>query len=214
MLCIRYAEGLSAQSLAFVLTLQRYLTPSASSWSRFSIERHVAVHTAVHPYSDRHWLGAGGYGSAHHLRPLARAGRGQAWHRSAAFRRGAGDPHGDIGLFSPPLDLGLCGACLIGKVPIEQTVEPILGYLGLLFLCLLLIAFVPALSTALPRALDIDAAKILLTLTPETRAKYYGERADRPEKPRRRNASRRRNRTIARGSRRCPTRRGCDHRQS
>ena len=57
-----------------------------------------------------------------------------------------------IGLFAPPLGLGLYGACLIGKVPIEQTVKPILGYLGLLFVCLLVIAFVPAISTALPRA--------------------------------------------------------------
>src|SRR5690349_7237230 len=56
------------------------------------------------------------------------------------------------GLFAPPLGLGLYGACLIGNVPIEQTVKPILGYLGLLFLCLLVIAFVPVLSTALPRA--------------------------------------------------------------
>jgi tripartite ATP-independent transporter DctM subunit len=58
-----------------------------------------------------------------------------------------------IGLFAPPLGLGLYGACLIGKVPIEQTIKPITGYLGLLFLCLLVVAFVPALSTALPRAL-------------------------------------------------------------
>jgi tripartite ATP-independent transporter DctM subunit len=58
-----------------------------------------------------------------------------------------------IGLFAPPLGLGLYGACLIGKVPIEQTVKPIAGYLGLLFLCLLVIAFVPGLSTVLPRAL-------------------------------------------------------------
>jgi len=58
-----------------------------------------------------------------------------------------------IGLFAPPLGLGLYGACLIGKVPIEQTVKPIMLYLGLLFLCLLLIAFVPAISIALPRAL-------------------------------------------------------------
>jgi TRAP-type C4-dicarboxylate transport system permease large subunit len=50
------------------------------------------------------------------------------------------------------LGLGLYGACLIGNVPIEQTVKPILGYLGLLFLCLLVIAFVPAISTYLPRA--------------------------------------------------------------
>jgi tripartite ATP-independent transporter DctM subunit len=58
-----------------------------------------------------------------------------------------------IGLFAPPLGLGLYGACLIGNVPIEQTVKPIMGYLGLLFLCLLTIAFVPVISTALPRAL-------------------------------------------------------------
>ncbi len=57
-----------------------------------------------------------------------------------------------IGLFAPPLGLGLYGACLIGNVPIEQTVKPILGYLGLLLACLLMIAFVPVISTALPRA--------------------------------------------------------------
>ena len=57
-----------------------------------------------------------------------------------------------IGLFAPPLGLGLYGACLIGNVPIEQTVKPIMGYLGLLFLCLLIVAFVPAISTTLPRA--------------------------------------------------------------
>jgi len=57
-----------------------------------------------------------------------------------------------IGLFAPPLGLGLYGACLIGNVPIEVTVRPILGYLGVLFLCLLAIAFFPAISTALPTA--------------------------------------------------------------
>jgi tripartite ATP-independent transporter DctM subunit len=57
-----------------------------------------------------------------------------------------------LGLFAPPLGLGLYGACLIGNVPIEQTVKPIMGYLGLLFLCLLVIAFVPVISTALPHA--------------------------------------------------------------
>jgi len=56
-----------------------------------------------------------------------------------------------LGLFAPPLGLGLYGACLIGNVPIEQTVKPIMGYLGLLFLCLLVIAFIPGISTALPR---------------------------------------------------------------
>ena len=58
-----------------------------------------------------------------------------------------------IGLFAPPLGLGLYGACLVGNVPIEQTVKPIMGYLGLLFVCLLVIAFVPALTLWLPHAL-------------------------------------------------------------
>jgi tripartite ATP-independent transporter DctM subunit len=57
-----------------------------------------------------------------------------------------------IGLFAPPLGLGLYGACLIGNVPIEQTIKPIFGYLALLFACLLLIAFVPGISLWLPRA--------------------------------------------------------------
>ena len=58
-----------------------------------------------------------------------------------------------IGLFAPPLGLGLYGACLIGGVPIESTVRPMLGYLGLLFLCLLVIAFVPGLTLWLPHLL-------------------------------------------------------------
>ena len=56
-----------------------------------------------------------------------------------------------IGLFAPPLGLGLYGACLIGKVPVEETVRPMLGYLGLLLACLLVIAFVPGISTFLPK---------------------------------------------------------------
>jgi tripartite ATP-independent transporter DctM subunit len=55
-----------------------------------------------------------------------------------------------IGLFAPPLGLGLYGACLIGGVPIETTVRSMLGYLGLLLLCLLVIAFVPDLTLWLP----------------------------------------------------------------
>jgi len=57
-----------------------------------------------------------------------------------------------IGLFAPPLGLGLYGACLIGGVRLEETVRPIMKYLGILFLCLLLIAFVPSITTVLPRA--------------------------------------------------------------
>jgi len=58
-----------------------------------------------------------------------------------------------IGLFAPPLGLGLYGACLVGGVPIERTVRPMLAYLALLLACLLLIAFVPAITLLLPRAL-------------------------------------------------------------
>jgi TRAP-type C4-dicarboxylate transport system permease large subunit len=58
-----------------------------------------------------------------------------------------------IGLFAPPLGLGLYGACLIGNVPVEATVRPMLGYLGLLLACLLIIAFVPDISTLLPKAM-------------------------------------------------------------
>jgi tripartite ATP-independent transporter DctM subunit len=58
-----------------------------------------------------------------------------------------------IGLFAPPLGLGLYGACLIGGVPIEVTVKPMLLYLGLLLLCLVLIALVPAITMWLPALL-------------------------------------------------------------
>jgi tripartite ATP-independent transporter DctM subunit len=58
-----------------------------------------------------------------------------------------------IGLFAPPLGLGLYGACLIGNVPVEAAVRPMLGYLGLLLACLLIIAFVPEISTLLPKAM-------------------------------------------------------------
>jgi len=58
-----------------------------------------------------------------------------------------------IGLFAPPLRLGLYGTCLIGNVPVEVTIKPMLKYLGLLFICLLVIAFVPEITLWLPRSL-------------------------------------------------------------
>jgi TRAP-type C4-dicarboxylate transport system permease large subunit len=58
-----------------------------------------------------------------------------------------------IGLFAPPLGLGLYGACLVGNVPIEQTVKPVAGYLGLLTVVLLILAFVPSLTLWLPTML-------------------------------------------------------------
>ena len=56
-----------------------------------------------------------------------------------------------IGLFAPPLGLGLYGSCLIGGVKLEETVWPIMKYLGLLLACLVLIALVPEITTTLPR---------------------------------------------------------------
>ena len=56
-----------------------------------------------------------------------------------------------IGLFAPPLGLGLYGSCLIGGVRLEETVWPIMKYLGLLLVCLVVIALVPGLATWLPR---------------------------------------------------------------
>ncbi len=57
-----------------------------------------------------------------------------------------------IGLFAPPLGLGLYTSCAVGGVPIEQTAKPIAKYLLLMLACLLMLAFVPDMTLALPRA--------------------------------------------------------------
>lgn len=56
-----------------------------------------------------------------------------------------------IGVFSPPLGVNFYGACLIGGVSLEETTGPILKYLGVILLCLLVIAFVPWVTTLLPQ---------------------------------------------------------------
>ena len=58
-----------------------------------------------------------------------------------------------IGLFAPPLGLGLYTSCAVGGVPIEQTARPIAKYLLLMLACLLVLAFVPEMTLAVPRAL-------------------------------------------------------------
>ncbi len=57
-----------------------------------------------------------------------------------------------IGYFAPPIGCVLLTCCLIGDVPLEQTIKPIFLYLGLLLACVIVIAFFPAISTALPHA--------------------------------------------------------------
>jgi TRAP-type C4-dicarboxylate transport system permease large subunit len=58
-----------------------------------------------------------------------------------------------LGLFAPPLGLGLYTSCAVGGVSLEGTVRPISKYLLLLFACLLLIAFAPEITLWLPRAM-------------------------------------------------------------
>ncbi len=56
-----------------------------------------------------------------------------------------------IGLFAPPLGVGLYTACAVGQVSVERVTRPIAKYLAVLFAVLLLIAFVPAITLTLPR---------------------------------------------------------------
>ncbi len=55
-----------------------------------------------------------------------------------------------IGLFAPPLGVGLYTACAVGGVPVERVAGPIMKYLAVIGAALLLIAFVPAITLALP----------------------------------------------------------------
>jgi tripartite ATP-independent transporter DctM subunit len=60
-----------------------------------------------------------------------------------------------IGLFAPPLGVGLYTACAVGEVPVERVAKPIMKYLGIIFVALLLIAFVPAITLAVPHWLGV-----------------------------------------------------------
>ncbi|MBB5540861.1 ABC transporter permease [Paraburkholderia fungorum] len=51
-----------------------------------------------------------------------------------------------LGLFAPPMGVGFYAACAIGKVSPDRVVSRVWGYLGALFIALLLVAFVPWLS--------------------------------------------------------------------
>jgi len=55
-----------------------------------------------------------------------------------------------LGLFAPPLGVGLYTACIVGRRPMESVARPILKYLGIILVMLLLIAFVPAITMWLP----------------------------------------------------------------
>ena len=56
-----------------------------------------------------------------------------------------------ISVFLPPIGISLLVACSVGRVKPADVSRPLLGYLGLLFIVALVIAFVPQLSLFLPR---------------------------------------------------------------
>ncbi len=60
-----------------------------------------------------------------------------------------------LGLFSPPLGVGLYTACAIGGVPMEKVARPMMKYLAAIVVVLIGIIFIPWLTQALPRALGL-----------------------------------------------------------
>jgi tripartite ATP-independent transporter DctM subunit len=56
-----------------------------------------------------------------------------------------------ISVFLPPIGISLLVACSVGRVTPAEVARPLFGYLGLLFIVALVIAFVPELSLFLPR---------------------------------------------------------------
>jgi TRAP-type C4-dicarboxylate transport system permease large subunit len=56
-----------------------------------------------------------------------------------------------LGIVHPPIGLGIFAVCAITKLKMEQVVRATLVFYPVLLLCLLLLMFIPALSTWLPR---------------------------------------------------------------
>lgn len=55
-----------------------------------------------------------------------------------------------VGLITPPVGVALFTTCLATKTPIEKVVGPIWKWVGMAFIVLMLVTFVPALSDWLP----------------------------------------------------------------
>jgi tripartite ATP-independent transporter DctM subunit len=60
-----------------------------------------------------------------------------------------------LGLFSPPIGLGLFATCAITETRLENVWRPMLKYLAILFVVLLLLVFVPTFSLWLPARLGL-----------------------------------------------------------
>ena len=56
-----------------------------------------------------------------------------------------------VGLFSPPIGIGIYFACATAETTVEETLRPMLYYLAILVIGVLLVALLPEVSLALPR---------------------------------------------------------------
>jgi C4-dicarboxylate transporter, DctM subunit len=66
---------------------------------------------------------------------------------------------GGLGMFLPPVGVGLIIGATIGKVPIENTFKQMIIYQGVLFFGLIIITLFPSITTAIPHFLGMWAAK-------------------------------------------------------
>jgi len=55
-----------------------------------------------------------------------------------------------LGLFSPPIGLGLFATCAITGTHVKDVARPMAKYLAVLFLALIVLVFLPGFSTWLP----------------------------------------------------------------
>ena len=60
-----------------------------------------------------------------------------------------------IGLCHPPVGAILFVGCAVGRVTIEQVVREIWPFYGVMFLVLMLVTYIPAISLWLPRMLHL-----------------------------------------------------------
>jgi C4-dicarboxylate transporter DctM subunit len=58
-----------------------------------------------------------------------------------------------IGMFIPPIGMGIILACSIGKVPVERTIRPMMPFLGMLLAGLIILILFPKVTTLLPNLL-------------------------------------------------------------
>ena len=60
-----------------------------------------------------------------------------------------------LGLFSPPIGLGLFATCAITGTKLENVWRPMMKYLAILFVVLIMLVFVPIFSLWLPARLGL-----------------------------------------------------------